>query len=168
MEFFQKIKSTSYTSYPSITTINLQNINQLIKKKSLFEPIFQEDPGHNVSVLLLLRLCQGITSWLVQEAEKKKWSRRRKKTPLCPMSPTPQDVPPSPTSYMPPPLSQSSALGSKSLPNSPSGTKYSTSSLVRINLHVGFHSPCGELFQLLNIQLLQHNLEYLNSTTELY
>lgn len=92
-EFFQKMKSTSYTSYPSITTINLQNISQLIKKKSLFEPIFQEDPGHNVSVLLLLRLCQGITSWLVQEAEKIKVVKKKEedtKSPLRPVSPTPK------------------------------------------------------------------------------
>lgn len=108
MEFFQKIKSTSYTSYPSITTINLQNISQLIKKKSLFEPIFQEDPGHNVSVLLLLRLCQGITSWLVQEAEKKKKSgqeeRRRHQVPTTSCVPHTQDFPHSPTSYMPHPF----------------------------------------------------------------
>lgn len=65
-----------------------------------------------------------------------------------------------------PPLSHSSTVVSKSLPHSPSGTSYSTSFLVRINSHMGFHSPCGELFQLLNIHLLQHNLEYLNSTAE--
>lgn len=87
MEFFQKIKSTGYTSHPSITTINLQKNNQLIKKKSLFEPIFQEDTGHGVSALLPLQLYQGITSWLVQEAKKKNLTpvsrskRGRKKTP---------------------------------------------------------------------------------------
>lgn len=113
--------------------------------------------------LLFLQLCQGITSWLGQEAEKKK----KNLTPVVKKQKRKEeDNKSQPHLLHAPPLSDSSTLASKSLPHSPSGTSYSISSLVRINLHMGFHSPCGELFQLLNIHLLQHNLEYLNSTTE--
>lgn len=108
--------------------------------------------------------------------EKKKtlhlWSRKAKeeerRQQVLTMSYVPYNskLPIQPHFLHAPPLSHSSTVASKSLPHSPSGTSYSTSSLVRINSHMGFHSPCGELFQLLNIHLLQHNLEYLNSTTE--
>lgn len=89
MEFFSENKINQLYQLPFHHYYKSSKYQSTYKEKSLFEPIFQEDPGHNVSVLLLLWLCQGITSWLVQEAEKKKWSRRRKKTPsphyvLCP------------------------------------------------------------------------------------
>lgn len=103
------------------------------------------------------------TLHLCQEAKEE---GRRHQVPTVSYVPHNPRLPTQPHFLHAPPLSHSSTLGSKSLPHSPSGTSYSTSSLVRINLHVGFHSTCGELFQLLNIHLLQHNLEYLNSTMD--
>lgn len=129
----------------------------------------------------LLQLCQGVTLWLVQEADKeegkktltpvvKKQKRNEEEdttSPLyhlrtCPQQP--QRLPTESHFLHVPSVSHSSSLGSKSLPHYPLGTNYSTRTLVRINLLMDFHSPHVELFQLLNTNLLQDS-EYLNSTT---
>lgn len=80
--FFQKIKTTGYASLPSITITNPQRINQLLQKKVYLSLC----SGRRQ--LMLLQLCQGITSWLAHEAEEKAshlWSRhkseRKKKKP---------------------------------------------------------------------------------------
>lgn len=168
MEFFSENKINQLCQSPFHHYYKSPKINQLIKKKVYLGLYFRR-----IQAMVCQPCCfysyvkASHPGWFKRQRKKKKpytcgqeakEEGRRHQVPTMSYVPCNPKLPIQPHFLHAPPLSHSPTLVSKSLPHSPSGTSYSTSSLVRINLHMGFHSPCGELFQLLNIHLLQHNL----------